>query len=429
MKSRRQSKSSSRTTFRKHPHGVQGWKIITLKGSHYEIGYQHGNMLRKDIQRIKPVLTFLVKKYYKTPLSEYVDRCKQIFDNYSDQLEWRDILEEIRGISEGSGESIDLIIAWNMFLSMNEIYESKGDGQRCSAFIATGSKTHDGKIIMAHNTHCDFCIGFISNIVLYIYPENRIPFVMQTVAGLVASSTDWFISGSGIVGCETTIANIKYKPDFESGVPYFFRIRKAMETGNTLDDYVSIMMAQNAGDYACSWLFGDINSGEILRLELAKKTNGIDRTFDGLFYGMNSALTPSIQDKEITNNKDFSDISTSIGCRNQRLKELLSHPLDLKIAKNILADHYDCTKNTDRKGIRGICKHKECEKGKHFDTSGAVDGKVVDSTLAQQMRFIGRMGSSCGRAFNKANYPDGTWKKVTPNMPKYDWTTIREHKS
>ena len=429
MKSQRIKKTSNKTT-RKHRH--QGWKILTLKGNHYEIGYQHGRALRKDIERVQPVMAFLVKKYYKTPLDEYVARCRQIVDKYSDQEEWKTIFDELRGISEGSGQHLDLLIAWNMFLSMNEIYESTTDGQRCSAFIATGSKTHDGQIIMAHNTHCDYSVGFISNVVLYVYPENRIPFVMQTIAGLVSSSTDWFISGSGIIGCETTISNIKYQPDFESGVPYFFRIRKAMETGKTLDDYVSIMIAQNAGDYACSWLLGDINSGEILRLELAKKTHGIERTRDGVFYGMNSVFTPSIIQEEITDNSDLLNPYTSSGCRNLRFENLLkSDKLDLSAAKEILADHYDCHTNSMRKGIRGICKHKESEKGKDFNISGAVDGKVVDSTLARQMKFIGRMGSSCGRVFKKSNYPDGAWKKVTPNMPKYDWITLstnRDHK-
>lgn len=430
MKSQRFKNTSNKTT-RKHRHqGLQGWIILTLKGNHYEIGYQHGLILRKEIERVKPVMAFLVKKYYKTPLDEYIERCKQIMDKYSDQEEWKNIFDELRGISEGSGQHLDLVVAWNMFLSMNEIYEANTDGQRCSAFIATGTKTHDGKIIMAHNTHCDYSVGFISNVVLYVYPENRIPFVMQTIAGLVSSSTDWFISSAGIIGCETTISNIKYQPDFQSGVPYFFRIRKAMETGKTLDDYVSIMMTQNAGDYACSWLFGDINTGEILRLELAKKTHGIERTRDGVFYGMNSVFTPSIIHEEITDNSDLLNPYTSSGCRNLRLENLLeSGKIDLSAAKQILADHHDCATNTVRKGIRGICKHKECEKGKDFNISGAVDGKVVDSTLASQMQFIGRMGSSCGRVFNKAKYPDGAWKKVTPNMPKYNWVTLREKRS
>jgi hypothetical protein len=239
---------------------------------------------------------------------------------------------------------------------------------------------------------------------------------------LVCSSTDWFISESGIIGCETTISDINYIPDFENGVPYFFRIRKAMETGKTLDDYVSIMMDQNAGDYACSWLFGDINSGEIMRFELGKNAHGIERTKDGLFYGMNSAFNQELATKE-TNDKTMDDLTTINGSRNVRLKQLLNEKkLDLKYAKEILADHYDCRENKFRKGMRGICKHKECETGENYNFAGTVDGKVTDTTLAKQLRFIGRMGSSCGRPFLKKDYlnvPD-----CVENMPKYPWTKL-----
>lgn len=425
MKSQRKSTFSKRTA--KIRHKFEGWRVLTLRGTHYDIGFEHGRLLKREIEHACSVMAYMAKEYYKTTLDEYVERCREIFARFFVQEQWRDIFDELRGIADGSETPLDQIIAWNMFLSMNEIYDGDSDTQRCSAFIATGSKTRDGNIIMAHNTHCDYSAGFISNIVLYVYPKGRIPFVMQTIAGLVSSSTDWFITAAGFVGCETTIANINYKPDFESGVPYFFRIRRAMEQGKSLDDYHSIMLSQNAGDYACSWLFGDIESGEIMRLELAKDAFGVERTNDGVFYGMNSVFTPDIAESEITDNSDILDTKTSSGCRNHRLQILLGEgPIDLKKARKILADHYDCTTKTVRKGIRGICKHKECERGKDFKISGATDGKVVDAALAKQMQFIGRMGSSCGRVFRKSDYPNGAWKKVTPNMPKYDWVTIRE---
>ena len=421
--------ASNRKTMRKSTNMMDGWKTFVLKGTHYEMGLQHGRLLKKDLYKMIDVLTYLVKKDYKTSMAEYTDRCLKICKAYEGDATWRPIFEELKGIAEGSNVSYDFLIAWNMYLSMNEIYESKSDAHRCSAFIATGSKTHDGKIIMAHNTHCDYGTGFLSNIILYMFPDNGVPFVMQTIAGLVCSSTDWFMSSAGIIGCETTISKINYKPDFQSGVPYFFRIRKAMETGKTLDDYVAIMLEKNAGDYACSWLLGDINSGEIMRLELGKKTHGIARTFDGYFYGMNSAFTPELVNKE-TEDKDMHDAKTSSGSRNLRLNFLLNQKkITLKYAKEILADHYDHKTNTFRKGVRGICKHKECEKGADFKIAGAVDGKVVDSTLARQMKFIGRMGSSCGRIFNKSDYPDGAWKAITTNMPRHEWVVINMPKN
>jgi hypothetical protein len=413
---------------KKNNSSLEGWITVKVSGSYYEMGYQHGQILRKQIEKARDVMKYLVKKYYKTSLSEYVSKCIS-FVKETD--EWKNIFDELRGIRDGcsSAMSLNELIAWNMYLSMEEVYGSitgldTGSVERCSAFIATGSKTVDGKILMAHNTHCDYASGFISNIVMHMAPSapGTYPFVMQTLPGLVCSSTDWFISESGIIGCETTISKIKYIPDFEKGVPYFFRIRKAMEIGKTLDDYVSIMMEQNAGDYACSWLFGDINTGEIMRFELGKKTHGIDRTKDGLFYGMNSAFSKELLLKE-TNDTELNDPMTINGSRNVRLNHLLnSQKLDLKYAKKVLADHYDHGENKFRKGMRGICKHKECEKGENYKIAGAVDGKVTDATMAKKLKFVGRMGSSCGRVFLRKDYPDVP--DCIDNMPRYKWTRL-----
>ncbi len=413
---------------KKNISSLEGWITVKVAGTPYQMGYKHGKILHKQIEKAKEVLKYLVKKYYKTSLSEYVSKCVSFVKETN---EWKNIFDELRGIRDGcsSAMSLNELIAWNMYLSMDEIYGSvtgldTGSDQRCSAFIATGSKTHDGKILMAHNTHCDYAPGFISNIVMHMHPSTpgSFPFVMQTQPGLVCSSTDWFISETGIIGCETTISDINYIPDFKKGVPYFFRIRKAMETGKTLDDYVSIMMEQNAGDYACSWLFGDINSGEIMRFELGKETHGIDRTKDGLFYGMNSAFSKELLLKE-TNDTGLNDPNSGTGSRNFRLNYLLNlQKLDLKYARKVLADHYDHGENKFRKGMRGICKHKECEKGDEYKVAGTVDGKVTDATMAKKLKFVGRMGSSCGRPFLIKDYPDVP--DCIDDMPRYKWVRL-----
>ena len=91
----------------------EGWVVASVKGTHAQMGFQHGCIFRHQINKIEPVLTYLVKKYYKTTLDEYVDRCRKIiFEG------WQNIFDEMRGIAAGSGVSFDLIVAWNMFVSM-----------------------------------------------------------------------------------------------------------------------------------------------------------------------------------------------------------------------------------------------------------------------------------------------------------------------
>src|SRR6056300_963546 len=242
-----------------------GWKHITIFGEPYKRGYAHGYLLAEDLKRVLTTLPFMVDEHFKIPFKRYMDDCdKHIYNIVKKKCP--EIYNELRGIVSGAKKkgvnvTTRFLIAWNSFLSMYSLYMD-GGSERCSAFIATGSATEKGDIVMAHNTHSDFLTGQLLNIVMTIKPDKGHTFKMQTSAGFVASTSDWFLSENGIVGCETTIAHINFKPKF--GIPYFCRIRKVMQYANNLDDCITIMSKDNAGDYSCSWLYGDINSGEIM---------------------------------------------------------------------------------------------------------------------------------------------------------------------
>jgi hypothetical protein len=305
-----------------------------------------------------------------------------------------------------------------------------GGSERCSAFIATGEATEKGDVVMAHNTHSDFFTGQLLNIVMTIKPLNGNIFKMQTSAGFVASSSDWFLCENGLIGCETTIAHINFKPKF--GLPYFCRIRKLMQYANTLDDCIDIMSKNSAGDYSCSWLYGNINDGEIMVHELGNDIQNIKRTKNGVIYGMNSALSFEIRNLETTDT-DRSNLNTSIGSRSHRLDYLLNRrhygKINLLIAKEIIADHYDTKENKIHKSARGICKHSEVDDMYHYAPYGATDGKVINSALAKTLNFQGRFGSSCGRIFSVNSYVQKhphhkKWLSVLDDFKSYGWVNL-----
>jgi hypothetical protein len=256
---------------------------------------------------------------------------------------------------------------------------------------------------------------------------------MQTCAGYIASATDWFICANGLIGCETTISKINYKPKF--GYPYFCRIRQAMQYGRSLDDYVKIMLHKNAGDYACSWLFGNIKTGEIMLFELGLTMHSIERTKNGVFYGMNSAIDYELRSKE-TNDYSYADITTSSGSRNYRLNDLLNKKyygkINLSVAKKILSDHYDVLSGKDAMNSRCICKHTEMDdeaKQPNYPF-GCTDGKVVDSAMAKNMKFWAKFGSACNRDFNvdrfiKKHPKYSKWRKVLIDMPVKNYVEIK----
>jgi hypothetical protein len=264
----------------------QGWKSIYIYGDAFDRGFAHGFLLKNELVRVKKVFEFLVKHELKMSFKEYISTSNKIIKPIVKE-KYPEIYQEIRGISKGAKKgglniSVDYLIGWNAYMSL---YSHFKDGAviKCSAFIATGNATENGDIIMAHNTHTNFADGQLHNVIIYVWPSKGHKFVMQTTPGYIASGTDWFLCGSGIIGCETTIAFVNYKPVF--GDPYFCRIRNAMQYGNTLDDYADIMSTNNAGDYACSWQFGDINTNEIMLFEMTLKEKNIQRTKNGVFFG------------------------------------------------------------------------------------------------------------------------------------------------
>jgi len=426
-----------------------GWKSIEIWGNAFQRGYAHGVLLHTELSKIKESIPFQVSvNFPRISYKQYSADCKRyVAPKVRDHFP--EIYREMEGIVKGAnsmdkmGVSIDDIIEWNAMVSMNEFYTRNPKMERCSAFIATGDATEKGDIVMAHNTHSDYVAGQYLNIIMTITPNTGFIFRMQTAAGLVSSATDWFLCEHGIIGCETTIADVIYKADFVHGVPYFCRIRKAMQYGKTLDDYVSIMLEQNAGDYPCSWLLGDTRTGEIVRFELGKNRHSVSRTKNGVFFGMNSAFDQELLDHEIKQPRSKDDtihLDNTSGSRIHRFTHLLYDrfygKINVESAISIIADHYNSYTNTDCMNRLGICKHMEYDSSKKdrhkkaYRLFGSTDGKVVNTEMSKKMNFLGRFGSACGRRFSIDDHI-----KKHPEYEKYrgyvqdfvsrPWTSLR----
>lgn len=426
-------KINGKITSKKH-----GWITIHIYGNPFERGYAHGILLADKIKHNIDLLPFFVNEYYHVSFEDYRNVClQQIKPNIIKNF--KEFYDELFGIETALREqfldiSVDDLICWNSIMSFYSHKKKNNHRNRCSAFIATGDATKNNDIVMGHNTHTNYIDGLLQNIIMYITPEKGCSFVMQCSAGNIASGVDWFITSVGIVGCETTIYGINYEPIF--GSPFFCRIRKAMQYGKTIDDYVDIMLHDNAGDYACSWLLGNIETNEIACFELGLKEHSYKKTFNGVFYGMNSALDNHLRTTETDDNTHY-DISTSTGARRFRMNQLLNNVyygmVDIDTAKLVLSDHYDIHKKKYIPNSRTICRHSEFDNERKsnspFYPFGSTDCKVVNTKQAKKMEFVGRFGHACGKTFNKKvfmkNHPKYNYMdKFMTSMKSYDWMLI-----
>jgi len=403
-----------------------GWKYISIKGKPKERGYAYGYLCAAEFKDIQKMLKFLMFEAYGMEWEYFINEISRDFKDMTEK-DFKELYEEMEGIAEGCNDNgckttIDEIIAWNFYCSIPYWYSTKSDSRvgkeggskdRCSAFIAVGDWTEDGKIVCAHNSFCDYIDGQYSNVILDLNPENGHRFIMQTSPCWIWSGTDFFVTAKGIIGTETTIGG--FIP-YEKRYPIGYRIRQAMQYGNSLDEYCEILLKENSGDYANSWLFGDINSNEILRIELGLKYHNIERTKNGFFIGFNAPYDERIRNLEVQNS-GFYDVRRHQGARLVRLSDLMDEhkgKLNIEVAQKIISDHYDVyLLKEDNPCSRTVCSHYDLDareymsdpnRPKPFSPHGAVDGIVCDTSMAKKMGFIGRFGNSCGIPFIKDEF-------------------------
>ena len=446
---------------------LNGWKYISIKGSPRERGYAHGYFVAKEFKEIQKMLNFIVYEDYGETWDTFIKAGKELYEETLIK-EFNEYYLEMKGIAEGinaGGTKTDLdeIIAWNNYFALTENWiahrdddatgssvkqhhgeggglrnKGKGQQERCSAFMATGKDfTDDGKIVCAHNNFSNFVDGQYANCVIDIQCDKGNRILYQAFAGFIWSGTDFFVTSKGIIGTETTIGG--FLP-FENKLPISCRIRKAMQYGNNLDDYVEILLKGNSGDYANSWMFGDINTNEIMLLELGLKYHSEKRTKNGYFVGFNAPYDPRIRNLECADT-GYDDIRRHQGARRVRLTDLMEEhkgKINIDIAKLIIADHYDVYLNKTNPCSRTCCSHYDLDareymsdpsRPKPYAPRGALDGCVIDGTMAKNMSFELRYGNSCGTPFLKDEFCDQNrqWaylRHFLHDRPQLPWTVF-----
>lgn len=462
-KTKRMKKRSSCVTYEKN-----GWIYVSVKGSPKERGYSYGKSIPKQMKQVKEILDFVIYNDYGIKWDFFVRGSTKYFLPKIKEL-YPEFYEEMEGFAKGCCDAgtyitVEEVVAWNNYFTLTEgwfnnlpdeeyeeVYGPKsasgnrevkaskegGAQERCSAFIAVGDWTADGKIVMAHNNFSNFIDGQLAKIVLDLNPEKGCRMLIMGFPGWIWSGTDFFVTSAGIMGTETTIGGFN---KYENNIPIACRIRQAMQYGKTLDDYERILLEGNSGDYANSWLFGDTKTNEIMRIELGLKYHNTERTKNGYFIGFNAPYDPRIRNLECANT-GFDDIRRHQGARRVRLADLMDSKkgkIDIKAAQDIIADHYDVYLNKENPCSRTCCSHYDLDareymsdpsRPKPYQPRGALDGNVCDTTMAKAMSFSLRWGNSCGTPFDKNKFCDEhrEWAFLKPYLedrPQQPWTTF-----
>ncbi len=234
-----------------------GWVVLHIEGEPYPRGYQHGKLLAKEIAAYIRMLA--TERSVKAPADGWKS-ARQLANVLFMRKIDREVLEEMKGIADGATDAgasydnrdidlLDVVVLnkWMEIVCLDSALDTMPTGlegkvfprpglpkapaprpkkqDHCSAFIATGAATSDGKIVFGHITMAGLTAGPFVNVWIDVVPKKGRRFVMQAFPGGVWSSQDYYINDAGILLCETTI---NQTPIDATGMSLASRARKAI---------------------------------------------------------------------------------------------------------------------------------------------------------------------------------------------------------
>lgn len=226
---------------------IDNQKIVHLKGSSYEIGYQHGYLLKNEIAEnvtrfLKPISS---TNQSKLPIvvSYFLKALPQVISHIPNSL-----MEEMKGLADGSEQPFDTVLLLNLFPEMFH----------CSAVTVKGDASLNGELF--HVRVLDYAQGNgIQNtaVITAIEPEEGIPFMNITYAGFVGAVTGMNLK-------KIAIGEIGGKGyGHWNGMPMAFLLRTILQSASNLDE-IKIFLDKAPRTCEYFYVFSDGKTNESL---------------------------------------------------------------------------------------------------------------------------------------------------------------------
>jgi isopenicillin-N N-acyltransferase-like protein len=202
-------------------------KTITFSGSGYELGIQHGTILKKEIAEIISAW----KENTSNALGKDADVVLKDFFKYADFDEsikkWTpDLYEEVRGIAEGSDQELNDIMVLNL-LDEFWVYVNNLNNHHCSALGVPSRGGNPGYISQNMDLE-NYTDGF--QVLMRLNRTDKRPEqLILTHPGLIALNG---LNEEGVGVCVNTLMQLKAS---SNGLPVAFVVRRIINSTNKQD--------------------------------------------------------------------------------------------------------------------------------------------------------------------------------------------------
>jgi isopenicillin-N N-acyltransferase-like protein len=337
---------------------VDGFPLIEVSGEAFERGRQHGERTADLIQFNLEGYRQLFKHDPGLDWSAVLEQVRQYLrpiEAYAPRL-----LEEMRGIAEGAGVSLDEILALNCrteILSMRAISPL----DECTALFIAPEATANGHTFVAQNWDWSNVLRG-GAVLLRIEQPGRPTVLTLTEAGMVGKIG---LNSAGVGVC----TNFLRHDHRRIGVPFHIILREALDAPRLGLAVAAVYRGVRAdsGNYLLAHA-----DGEAIDLEATPSDVGFLHPREGLLVHTNHFLTPRLQtgDKGIVE----SDHTLLRYGRAVHLLRAQAGQITIEMLKGVFRDHFNYPKS--------ICRHPDLTQPE-IERSATLASMIVDLTTGE----------------------------------------------
>jgi isopenicillin-N N-acyltransferase-like protein len=207
---------------------IDGYLVLHVKGTPYEMGYQHGALLQQDARENMRYLLGVKAEAALVELGPLKIKPRQLIETIlqvQEKFVPAKYFQELQGLADGGQTPLADVRLGNFI----------PEGFHCSGFALLNSATQNGTLY--HGRVLDYAIDWKLQehaVLVVAEPAGGIPFVNVTYAGFIGSVT-------GMNARQVSIGEMGGGGlGHWEGVPMAFLVREVLETAEDLDQAIAV---------------------------------------------------------------------------------------------------------------------------------------------------------------------------------------------
>lgn len=335
-------------------------RVIHVKGTHYDVGYQIGTQLKANLARnVEGMKQREGWPRLKAEAGLFLQYSKKYVPEY---------VSEVQGAADAAGLAIE-----DLFPTL---CEEIGDSNYtytsgCSDLIASNDVTLDGSVLVAHNN--DTGVSTQEHVTIIHYEVEGEPEIVAVGYGGLGISVGYNSAGISLTG------NQLDSNDMRVGVPRMLLVRKILAARTIGEAIDAAILGDRASNY--NQVIADAN-GEIYSIEGSATDYEPIYSMEGYHVHTNHYTSPRMRRFEY----DPQQITSSIVRYNRGRRLMKNHAGEITVEKlqEFLSDHVNHP--------RSICRH-----GKWVKTTFSIVINLNTLTM-----YLAR-GNPCEVNYNEYN--------------------------